>query len=241
MRFRLLIEYEGTAYFGWQIQNGQRTVQGEIESSLHRILGDKTSIIGAGRTDTGVHASGQTAHFDYSSELNTLRLQRSLNGVLNNDIRIKEIQSVDDSFHARFSAILREYHYNISRQPDAFMRNLAWNLTYPLNIDNMNEAAALLLGRHNFGSFCKIKSAVNHHFCDIHTCEWKNKGDLLVFIIKADRFLHGMVRSIVGTLVDIGRAKLDISAFKIIINARSRPAASQAAPARGLILEKVYY
>ena len=241
MRFRLLIEYNGSAYNGWQIQNGQVTVQGEIEQALKQIYSIPIGIVGAGRTDTGVHARGQVAHFDIDRQIDNGKLLRSLNGILNQDIRIKEVSAVDPNFHARFNATSREYHYNIAPLPTALYGAFTWHLTYDLDLKKMKNALDYISGRNDFKSFCRARSDVNHHFCYIHEAKWVKKDQFLVFIIRADRFLHGMVRALVGTLVDIGRGKLDPSDMGKIMIGQNRIMASQAAPAKGLILEKVYY
>jgi tRNA pseudouridine38-40 synthase len=241
MRFRLNIEYDGSAYKGWQLQKGQITVQGEIEHALKQIFSDHVGIIGAGRTDTGVHARGQVAHFDLEHPTDPNILLRSLNGILQNDIRIKEVSLVKPDFHARYSAKFREYHYCISPQPVAMLRHFTWHLTYNLDLNLLNQAAKYILGNIDFTSFCRKNSDVNNHFCNVKKAEWLKKDDLIIFIIQADRFLHGMVRALVGTFVDIGRNKLTVSDMKTILQDKNRSSASQSAPARGLILEKVFY
>jgi len=241
MRFSLLIEYDGTNYAGWQIQKNQRTIQGEIEHSLGIIFNKKIRITGAGRTDSGVHAKGQVAHFDLTPTINPEKLKRSLNGLLPHDIRIKSIFNQKDDFHARFDAIKRVYIYNICRLPVALLRHCCWYLSCGLNVEAMQSASEKIIGRHNFQSFCRTKSEVDNHFCTITKAEWQKKDEILVFEIHADRFLHGMVRSLVGTITDIGRAKLKESDILKILNSMDRRKASQAAPAKGLILEGVYY
>jgi tRNA pseudouridine38-40 synthase len=241
MRFRLLIEYKGSSYYGWQIQSGQVTIQGEIENALKKIYSKNIGIIGAGRTDTGVHARGQFAHFDVDSEIDTDILQRSLNGILNSDICIKEISRADPEFHARYSALSREYRYFIAPHPTAIFREYVWFLTYDLNLKEMSRAAGLIVGRHDFKSFCRAKADVKNHFCHVEEAKWYQKDGFIIFMIKADRFLHGMVRSLVGTMVDVGRYKIDVKEFQNILNGKNRSLAGQAAPAKGLILEKVYY
>jgi tRNA pseudouridine38-40 synthase len=241
MRFCLLIEYNGSAYYGWQIQNGQVTIQGEIENALNQIYSQKIGIIGAGRTDTGVHARGQVAHFDIDLPIDPGKLLRSLNGILNSDIRIKSVLPADPDFHARYSALSREYHYYIAPQPTAIFGEYVWYLTYKLNLQKMNKTVKYLIGRHDFKSFCRAKSEVSNHYCEVKEAKWQKKDSFIIFKIKADRFLHGMVRSLVGSLVDVGRNKIAISDFQDILNGRNRTLAGQAAPAKGLILEKVYY
>ena len=240
-RFRLLIEYDGTAYFGWQIQDNQPTIQGEIERAMAVILRKTVRITGAGRTDSGVHARGQIAHFDDDSILDAGRFLKSLNGILNKDIRIKRIESVSNDFHARYSAVKREYCYFIAIRPQALHRNFVWQLAYTLNIDDMNQAAKLIEGRHNFESFCRTKSDVKHHDCHVEFSNWSQRGEYLIYTIRADRFLHGMVRTLVGMFVDIGRYRLKTSDISSILETKNRKAAGQAAPPQGLILEKVYY
>jgi len=241
MRFRLLIEYNGSAYCGWQIQNGQITVQGAIEHALKQIFSTHIGIVGAGRTDTGVHARGQVAHFDIESQIEPGKLQRSLNGILEKDICVKEISPVNSRFHARFSAKLREYHYFIATQPTALYEMFSWQALYKLDLKRMNKAVEYIIGNNDFESFCRTKSDVNNHFCRIKKAQWKEKESFLIFKIQADRFLHGMVRTLVGTFVDIGRSKLDVNKIEEIMKGKDRTLASQSAPAKGLVLEKVYY
>ena len=208
---------------------------------MKQIHSKDISIVGAGRTDTGVHARGQVAHFDLDDPINPDKLRRSLNGILKPDIRIKEISVTDPDFHARYSAISRLYRYYIAPQPTALFREFAWQVTYDLDLKRMNKAAEIIAGRNDFKSFCRAKSDVNNHFCRIEKAEWLRKESFIVFEIQANRFLHGMVRALVGTFVDIGRSKLEISDFKDILKGKDRSLASQTAPPKGLILEKVYY
>lgn len=241
MRYSLHIEYDGTSFAGWQVQKGQTTIQGEIEKAIQIILKQKTSITGAGRTDSGVHARGQVAHFDFSNNLDVIQFQRSLNGLLPREIRIQDCERVSEDFHARFSAKDRKYCYYITAKPSALLRHYSWYISYNLNLKNMQKAARLILGRKNFKSFCRSKSDVSHHLCDVKNAEWIENESLIIFEIQADRFLHGMVRALVGTFVDIGCDKLNEDNFKDIMVNGDRRLASQAAPAKGLVLEKVYY
>ncbi len=241
MRYSLHIEYDGTSFAGWQIQKDQVTIQDEIEKAIEVILRQKTTITGAGRTDSGVHARGQLAHFDFSNSLDILQFQRSLNGLLPGEIRIQNCERVSDNFHARFSAKERKYCYYIATKPSALLRHYSWYISYNLNLKNMQNAVRLILGKHNFKSFCRTKSDVSHHLCDIKKAEWTINDSFLIFEIRADRFLHGMVRALVGTFVDIGCDKVAEDDFKNIMIAEDRRLASQAAPAKGLVLERVYY
>jgi len=241
MRFRLGIEYEGTEYCGWQFQAGQRTIQGEIERALLIALKEKVSVTGAGRTDSGVHARGQVAHFDSMREFECGIMERSLNGILPRDIRISEVTPTDNTFHARYSARQREYCYYITRRPSALLRRFSWFISVPLDVQVMQLAAQEIPGSKNFKSFSRTDTEVKNYNCNVNNADWLEQDSLLLFKIKADRFLYGMVRALVGTLVDIGKGKRDRSEFSGILNAENRQMAGQAAPARGLILEKVYY
>jgi tRNA pseudouridine38-40 synthase len=241
MRIRLLIEYDGTDYAGWQIQKGQRTIQGEIEGALNTVLQNAMRITGAGRTDTGVHARGQVAHLDINKRIELNKLQRALNGILSKDIRIKGISTTSNEFHARYSAKGRKYLYQISRTPLALLRNFSWYLPYSLNLNSMDEAASYVIGKHDFRSFCRTISTVKHHTCTVEDAEWIEEGEIIKFSIQANRFIHGMVRALVGTLVDVGREKLQCSDFINILKSRNRIYAGQSAPAKGLILDKIYY
>jgi len=240
-RFRMLIDYDGSAYCGWQIQTNNKTVQGEIQAALGVILKESCLVTGAGRTDTGVHARGQVAHAVLSNLPDLKRLKRSLNGILDPDIRIKDIADVSDDFHARYSAKWRIYHYQIAKSPQALIRNQCWLMAIPLDIDKMNDAAGRIIGEYDFTAFCRANMEVKNHVCTVIDANWRNKEELIIFSIKANRFLHGMVRALVGTLVDIGRGRLPVGEIENIISSKDRKYASQSAPAKGLILEKIIY
>jgi tRNA pseudouridine38-40 synthase len=241
MRLCLLIEYDGTRYAGWQIQKGLRTIQGEIEAALNKILHESIRVIGAGRTDSGVHARGQIAHFDVQDGISFTKLQQALNGLLDKDIRIKDVQKVNAQFHARYSAINREYNYIIAKIPLALYRKYSWYVPCRLNVTRMQEGVSYIRGRQDFTSFCRKIAKAKHYQCTVDKANWIDEDEILRFIIKSDRFLHGMVRALVGTLVDIGRGKLSPSDMKKIMEKRDRIYASQSAPAQGLILDRIYY
>jgi tRNA pseudouridine38-40 synthase len=241
-RFRLLIEYEGSAYAGWQIQKNDPTVQGEIERALATVLRENITVTGAGRTDAGVHARGQVAHFDTENAFDADQLHRSLNGILNEDIRIKSVEPAASDFHARYSARSRIYHYVIARQPVALSRHTCWYLSANLDVSSLNAASGKLIGSHDFKSFCRSISDVPHHTCTVLRANWNETGEgFLMFVIEADRFLHGMVRALVGTLIEIGRGRLTPEDICHILDKKDRTAAGEAAPARGLILHRVVY
>ena len=240
-RVRFLIEYDGSRYSGWQVQINDRTIQGEIQNALQLVCRESCPVTGAGRTDTGVHARGQVAHTDLNILPDLGRLKRSLNGVLDKDIRIKDIQITSADFHARFSAKTRIYRYQIASLPQALMRNQCWEYLSELDVELMNAAGKSILGQHDFKGFCRAIAQVNNYLCTVFLAEWQQKGDLLEFRIEANRFLHGMVRALVGTMVDIGRNKRPAVDMERILEGRDRREASQAAPAKGLILDEITY
>jgi len=240
LRIKLIVEYDGTNYYGWQFQKGQITVQEAIEQALHTIFKKQIRITGAGRTDTGVHARNQVVHLDIP-DFDLSKLKHSLNGILDNDIRIKNIQECGPDFHARFDATARRYCYYISPSPTAINRAFAWQIFFPINIALMIEGAFRISQTKNFRSFCKVKSNVKHHNCDIQKSTWYYTNKLLVYEIEANRFLHGMVRAIVGTLVEVGRGMIDLVTLERIIQSHDRTLVPYTAPAHGLFLESITY
>jgi tRNA pseudouridine38-40 synthase len=239
-RIRITIEYDGTNYFGWQFQNNQITIQEEIERALFTIFNQKIRITGAGRTDSGVHALNQTAHLDIP-EFDLNKLKHSMNGILKPDIRIKSVQKCTDNFHARFDAVARYYWYRISLQPTAIHRSFAWQIFFPMNITLLQEGAKIIAGTNNFKAFCKVKSEVKHYECRIFNSRWFFRDGLLVYEIAANRFLHGMVRAIVGSLIELSRGRLSLSDLKTIIEKKDRRLIPATAPAKGLFLKNVVY
>ena len=243
-RYFLKLAYNGSAYCGWQVQPNAISVQQIIENGLAVIAGIKSGVTGCGRTDAGVHASQFYAHFDseetYSYEYLS-HLTYRLNGFLPKDILIEEISSVVPEAHARFSAIWREYEYVIIRRKDPFRYDRAFLVPGDLDIEKMNACASLLLGRHDFESFCKVHTQVNNFFCDIQFVHWKANGHMLKFTIRADRFLRNMVRAIVGTMLDVGKEKIALEDFQSIIDSHNRSAAGYSVPAHGLTLTGVGY
>ena len=239
-RIKAVIEYEGTNYFGWQLQKGQRSIQGEIEQALRIIFKKRIPVTGSGRTDTGVHARNQVAHFDIP-EFDLQQLQRSLNGLLADDIVIKSLEFCAPDFHARFDAKKRVYRYYISTQPTAIMRRFCWAVFRPQNRTLMQLGAEMIKPVQDFRAFCKVKSEVKHHRCQILESRWLLKDDLLVYEVAADRFLHGMVRAIVGSLVALGSGKITLKDLKALIESGDRRLVPQTAPAKGLVLERVEY
>jgi len=238
---RLDIEYDGTGFVGWQRQRNGRSVQQELEEALERVTRHRSDVIGAGRTDSGVHARGQVANALTPTAMADRELFRALNGVLPDDIAVRAVCEVPADFSARYSATAREYRYVILTVPSALERRYGWDCRYALDLDVMNGVARSIIGLHDFASFCKSEAEVDHHRCDVHAAEWTAQEGRTCFTVRANRFLHGMVRALVGTMVDIGRGHLPASAFPDIMAAKDRSAAGPAAPPQGLFLERVFY
>lgn len=242
MRYFIELRYDGEAYCGWQRQPDMPTVQQTIEEALTKLLRTTTEIVGAGRTDTGVNASYYVAHFDSGVEFDIEQVCYKLNMMLPKDIAIFSITKVADDAHARFGAIEREYTYFISSVKNPFRRYSAWLYYVPLDVEKMNQAAAKLLTYSDFTSFAKLNSNNKTNICRIMEAKWSVEADgVLVFTIRADRFLRNMVRSIVGTLVDVGRGRYTIEEFCAIVEAKNLSLSSAGAPAQGLFLSDVVY
>lgn len=233
--------YNGTNFHGWQKQLNARTVQQELEEKLIILLKKPIETIGCGRTDTGVHAKHFIAHFDINEILDTPNLVYKLNRITSKDIAIKNITSTHDSFNARFDAKWREYEYIITTQPNPFLIDFSWYNTANLDIDLMNQACQLLLTHSNFECFSKVHTQVNNFNCNLMEASWKYDGELLVFTIKANRFLRNMVRAIVGTLIQVGLKNIDLTHLNQIIESKNRSEAGMSVPAHGLFLTKVAY
>lgn len=238
---KLLMEYDGTGFFGWQVQPDQRTVQGELQAALKEFLGKETPVTGAGRTDTGVHALGQVANFNTEKSYDILEVRNALNAHLPNDVNIKSAKEVDGDFHARFDATARIYTYRIMRSFSVFTSRYAWFCEYPLDIPAMNDACKFLAGTIDCTSFAIAKSKKENNQMDIRRCGFSERNGELVFEVEADRFLHKSVRTMVGTLVLIGRGKLASDELKSIIESKDRTKAGESAPAHGLYLTEVKY
>lgn len=243
MRYFAELSYKGTAYCGWQRQPNASSIQQTIEEALSTILRTPIEIVGAGRTDTGVHAAFYVAHFDYAEEIQDPKiLVYHLNALLPEDIAVGRIYRVEDEKHARFDAIEREYRYYIQSRKDPFTRSTTWQLTTPLDIDAMNRAANILLTTEDFTTFAKLGSNNTNNICHIYRAEWVEiECGMTVFIFRANRFLRNMVRAVVGTLVDVGRGKITPEEFAEIVAARDLSRSSSSAPAAGLFLTDVKY
>jgi len=238
---KFIVEYDGTKYSGWQRQENAVTVQEKIEGVLSKILQEDITVAGAGRTDAGVHARGQAGNFHTASGMDLFNLKGGVNGLLPHDIVIHDVQEAPAEFHARHSALEREYSYTITRKETALLRMYSWYLKYNLNPDVMKAIAASIVGAHSFEAFCKVQTETEQFRCNVSSAEWKEAGPLLIFTIRADHFLHGMVRTLVGTMVDIGRGYTPAEHFPYILERKDRKEAGMAAPAKGLVLERVLY
>lgn len=239
--WKLTIEYDGTGFSGWQIQPNARTVQEEIERGLAQITGSPARIAGGGRTDAGVHAAGQVATVMLEKEFQPDVLRRSLNGVLPDDVVILRAEEVPKEFHARFSASSREYRYSIVQRPNAIGRQFAWTCHYALDVELLNACASRLAGEHDFTSFAKADADTEHGTCRVLRAGWHHAEQRMDFTIEANRFLYGMVRTLVGTMVDIARGYRPIDEWRKIFEARDRKSAGAAAPPQGLCLLSIRY
>jgi len=243
MRYFLHLAYDGTSYHGWQVQPQAITVQQELNRCLSQVLRQPISTLGSGRTDTGVHASHQVAHFnaDVPETLDLATVLYRLNRALPADIAAQVLHPVPDKANARFDANARTYEYHVRLVPNPFRVAHSIYLDRAPDVATMNEAAALLLGSRDFTSFSKVKGAETHYVCVCYEAAWHPTPGGLVFRIRANRFVRGMVRLVVGTLLSVGRGKLTVAEFGEILAAQSRIAASGAAPANGLFLSRVEY
>lgn len=241
MRYFIDLAYNGTKYHGWQNQPNAVSVQETIERALSVLLQNPTTIVGAGRTDAGVHALQMVAHFDADVVFDIPSLVFKLNSYLPDAIVIYNIYEVNVDAHARFDAISRTYHYKITQQKNPFANGLAYELSLALNIDDMNKAAKLLLNYKDFQCFSKTHTDVKTYYCVISEANWEVKDEFLIFTITADRFLRNMVRAIVGTMINIGLGKTSLEQLHQIINSKDRSEAGFSVPACGLYLANINY
>lgn len=240
-RFFIEIQYNGANYHGWQIQENAHSVQAEINKALSTFLQEEITVMGCGRTDTGVHAKNYYAHFDTENSFEENQLIYKLNCLFPKDIVCVKIYNVDDKSHARYSATSRTYEYWIVQQKNPFFTESAYYLPSNLNLNLMNKAAKLLVQQTDFACFSKSRTNTTTNICEVTSAYWKIKDDVLIFTITADRFLRNMVRAIVGTLIDIGLEKIEVNDINKIITSKNRSQAGTSVPAHGLYLTKVTY
>jgi tRNA pseudouridine38-40 synthase len=241
MRFFFEITYSGTNYHGWQNQANAVGVQEVVEGALSKIFRTKIEIVGSGRTDTGVHCVQQFFHTDLDKELDEKTWLVKINSLLPKDIAIRSIRKVKDDAHARYDAVERSYQYKITQTKNPLLVGQAYYFFKEVDVSNLNKAAALLLGKQDFECFSKVKTDVNHFICTIKKAHWNQKDGLLVFTITANRFLRGMVRAIVGTLLDVGTGKITLAEFETILKSKDRKKAGMNVPPEGLYLTSVKY
>ncbi|MGO4820510.1 MULTISPECIES: tRNA pseudouridine(38-40) synthase TruA [unclassified Flavobacterium] len=241
MRYFIKLAYNGTDYHGWQYQPNASSVQETLNNALSVLLNTPVNVMGAGRTDTGVHAKLMFAHFDFEPSIDISKLVHKLNAYLPKDIVIYDIIPVHDDAHTRFDATKRTYEYHINIFKDAFLQEKSWYFHQKLDIPLMNEAAKLLFNHTDFQCFSKVNTDVNTFDCTIYEAHWKQDNNSLIFTISANRFLRNMVRSIVGTLVNIGLHKITLEDFNTIIENKNRDKAGFSVPAHGLYLTEIDY
>ena len=243
MRYFIWFSYDGTRYHGWQIQPNGITVQSELQRCLSLLLRQEVSVVGAGRTDTGVHARQMAAHFDIDElPMSVFDLAHKLNGLLPQDIGVSNVAAVDNDMHARFSATARTYHYYVHTRKNPFLRQFSLELHYQLDYERMNEAARILLAYEDFGAFCKAGSDVKTTLCKVTHAQWHQTSESTwYFEITANRFLRNMVRAVVGTLIEVGRGRMSLDEFRQVIEGKKRTQAGESMPAKALFLEKVEY
>ncbi|MEA3462035.1 MAG: tRNA pseudouridine(38-40) synthase TruA [Bacteroidota bacterium] len=243
-RYFIHMAYDGTEYCGWQIQPNEKTVQQVLELALSTLLKTEIPVTGAGRTDTGVHASHFIAHFDLNDPLpdpSSDQFIFKLNRFLPNDIVIYKIFAVPADKHARFSAIYRTYHYRISSIKPIYNQNYSYYVYGELDMEAINDCCKVILETTDFTSFARLHSDVKTNNCSVTHARWKKVDQGYRFEITADRFLRNMVRSLTGTLLDVGRGKLQLEEFKRIVNAKDRKEAGSSGPAKGLFLVDIGY
>ena len=240
MRYFIELSYDGSPFVGWQRQPKGDSVQSCLEVALKTLLQKPVSVVGAGRTDAGVHARQLFAHVDLDDQVDQ-NLKFRLNKLLKKEIAVNSILAVTDDAHARFDATARRYSYKITTQKDPFLEKRSYYFSKSLDIELMNQAATVMLDHDDFKCFSKSRTDVKTYLCDIHQANWEQNGSDLVFFIQANRFLRNMVRAIVGTLIEVGLKKISINDFKSILRSRDRSKAGYSVPAHGLYLEKVYY
>ena len=241
-RYKLIIQYDGTKFFGWQLQKNKRTIQGVLEETIKLILksDSRIPVYGSGRTDTGVHALGQVAHVDMNIKMNSESMMRALNGNLPKDIQILNFIRVNNDFHSRFNATKRCYIYQLYTGKSLLFNNQSWHIK-SLDLKLLNILSTFIIGEHDFLSFSKFNKDKINTSCIIYTSFWEIENDIVYFKIEGNRFLHHMVRYLVGTMTAVNTKKIAIEEFKVLLNEPKKISRVLKAPSRGLILKEVFY
>jgi len=240
--FKLTIQYDGTDYCGWQIQKNAITVQATIKKALEDIVKtNNVNVIGSGRTDSGVHSVGQVCSVKLKTNMTNIQLLKALNSKLPNNIRVSLSEIVDDKFNARFSAVDREYIYKIKKESSPFDYKYYWNYPYDYDINILNNCAKIVIEQNNFYNFCKPSPDIKNYNCTINYSRWKIENDILIYQINANRFLHHMVRMLVGTMLEVSRGKILEVDFLNLFNQNLNKNMILTAPSKGLYLFKVKY
>jgi len=240
-RIKLILEYDGSRYAGWQVQPNALTVQEVVESAVARILRHDVNVVSAGRTDAGVHARGMCAHFDTDSVMTAEKMKHGINAVLPEDVAVITLEDTDGSFHARYSASSREYSYSIVFGRRPLRRAFSWEVYQPVDIGRISEAARSLEGTKDFFSFSKEREGMRHYYCHVFDSMVEKVEGGIIYRVRANRFLYGMVRALVGTLVDVGRKKRPPEDVELLLARRDRSLCSALAPSCGLVFESVRY
>ena len=240
-RIAFRLEYDGTRYCGFQLQNDQLTIQKMTEDALYSLYSDNIRVVASGRTDSGVHAKGQIVHADVPKILPAENIAKAMNAYLPRDIRVTALTYVNKEFHARFDAVSRQYRYTIYRGITALEKSYVWQIYQRIEIDIMKVCASFILGEHDFTSFCLSQTKTENKISHVSRAEWIEDGLKLYFIIEADRFLHSMVRALTGTMVDAGKGRYSSEDFKDILDKHHHGSGAFTAPPQGLVLEEVKY
>lgn len=239
--YKLTIQYKGTNFAGWQIQENAVTIQQTLRDSIQTVIKEEINLIGAGRTDSGVHAFGQVANFRTLQKLDLFKFNYSVNSILPKDISIIHSEEVNIDFHSRFDAKKRSYFYFITWQKSPFYYDYTHYIFNEFNIEYLNELSKVFLGKNDFSSFCRKNTETENKICNVYSINWRKNKNLLIFYIEADRFLHTMVRSIVGTILFAEKEEISINKIKEILESKNRENAFEAVPSKGLFLNKIKY
>ena len=242
MNYKLIISYDGSNYSGWQIQPKEKTVQGELINALENIFPNQNiNLIGSGRTDSGVHANYQVANFKVETKISLLGIKRAINSNINKDISIKSCTLVQDDFNARYSAIKRDYIYNLSTSYNVFNRNYEWYFKFSVDKKKLSKCSEIILKQNNFKNFCKASSRKDNNQCKIYYSKWIYKKNKLTYNVIADRFLHHMVRFLVGTMLEVSKGRFTIEQFKSLFHKNDSNISVVKAPAKGLFLNDIEF